>query len=91
MNGMKSEGRGGCGNLGNKKADPDAEAEEISQQRLRTWGGWEEVGDRWVMKQGRGTMRQSLSLYYFIKKENLPVLVHWAVLKKLKNKQTEML
>lgn len=41
MSGMKSEGRGGWGNLGNKKADPDAEAEEILQQQLRTWGGWE--------------------------------------------------
>lgn len=39
MSGMRSEVRGGWGNIGNKKADPDAEAEEISRQQLRNREG----------------------------------------------------
>lgn len=91
MSGMRSEGGGGGGNLGNKKADPDAEAEEISQRQLRKDMGRVRAGDRWAMKQGREVQGDSLSVYYFIKKKKSSGLVHWVALKKLKNKQTEML
>lgn len=50
---MRSEGRDGWGNLGNKKADPDDRScRNLAATMERTWEGWERVGARWAEKQG---------------------------------------
>lgn len=90
MSGMKSEGRVGWGNLGNKKADPDAEAEEIYLAATTEDMGRVRVG-RWQMSNEARQGVQWDKVYITSLKKNLPVLVHWVVLKKLKNKQIEML